>query len=82
MVLGHDVTKIIPGQFKGPAFRRGHIIRAEDIPVFLSLGKEHIWILELADGEVHEEEAAVRIANAIGGPGIEFSRPKEGRVNC
>jgi len=81
MVLGHDITKVIPGQLKGPAFRRGHIICPEDIPEFLSLGKEHIYIMELAEGEVHEEEAAVRIASAIGGSGIEFSSPKEGRVN-
>jgi molybdenum cofactor synthesis domain-containing protein len=81
MVLGHDVTKVIPGKSKGPAFRRGHIIREEDIPELLSIGKEHIYIMELGEGEVHEEEAAVRIAGAISGPDIEFSQPKEGRVN-
>jgi hypothetical protein len=81
MVLGHDITKVIPGQFKGPAFRRGHVIQSEDIPELLSLGKEHIWIMELAEGEVHEEEAAIRISRAIGSAGIEFSSPKEGRVN-
>jgi hypothetical protein len=81
MVLGHDVTKVIPGKFKGPAFRRGHIIKSEDIPEFLSIGKEHIYVMELEEGEVHEEEAAKRIADAIGGIGIEFSTPKEGRVN-
>ena len=32
MVLGHDVTQIIPGQYKGPRFKRGHMIREEDIP--------------------------------------------------
>jgi molybdenum cofactor synthesis domain-containing protein len=81
MVLGHDVTKVLPGKFKGPAFRRGHIIREEDIPELLSIGKEHIYVMELGKGEVHEEEAAVRIANAIGGENIRFSQPKEGRVN-
>jgi len=81
MALGHDITKVIPGQFKGPAFRRGHVIQSEDIPELLKLGKEHIWIMELAEGEVHEEEAAIRISRAIGGAGIEFSQPKEGRVN-
>jgi hypothetical protein len=81
MVLGHDVTKVIPGKFKGPAFRRGHIIKSEDIPELLSIGKEHIYVMELEEGEVHEEEAAIRIAGAIGGAGVEFSTPKEGRVN-
>ena len=81
MVLGHDITKVVPGKFKGPAFRRGHVIRSEDIPELLSLGKEHIYVMELEEGEVHEEEAALRIAAAIGGAGVEFSPPKEGRVN-
>ncbi|MBN1188657.1 MAG: molybdopterin-binding protein [Dehalococcoidales bacterium] len=81
LVLGHDVTKVIPGKFKGPAFRRGHVIRKEDLPELLSIGREHIYVIELEEGEVHEEEAAIRIANAIGGSGVEFSQPKEGRVN-
>ena len=81
MVLGHDVTKVIPGKFKGPAFRRGHVIQSEDIPELLSIGKEHVYVMELEEGEVHEEEAALRIAAAIGGDGVEFSPPREGRVN-
>jgi molybdenum cofactor synthesis domain-containing protein len=81
MVLGHDVTKVVPGKFKGPVFRRGHIIQKEDLPGLLSIGKEHIYVIDLEEGEVHEEEAAIRIANAIGGNGVELSKPKEGRVN-
>ena len=81
MVLGHDVTKVIPGQFKGPAFRRGHVIKEEDIPELLNIGKEHIYIIEEEEGEVHEEEAALRIAKAVSGPGMELSEPSEGRIN-
>ena len=81
MVLGHDVTKVIPGQFKGPAFRRGHVIKEEDIPELLNIGKEHIYIIEEEEGEVHEEEAALRIARAVSGPGMELSEPSEGRIN-
>jgi len=43
MVLCHDVTQIIPGRFKGPAFRKGHILQAEDVPRLLNMGKEHIY---------------------------------------
>jgi len=76
MPLAHDVTKIVPG-FKGPAFRRGHVIREEDIPELLSIGKEHVSILRLEVDEVHEDEAAVRIAQAVMGPGlVEISRLK------
>lgn len=81
MALAHDVTRIIPGEFKGPAFRRGHIIREEDIPALLDMGKEHVYILELAEGEVHEEEAARRIAKTISSAGLELTEPREGRVN-
>jgi len=81
MVLGHDVTKVIPGKFKGPAFRRGHIIRQQDIPELLNMGKEHIYIIEEEEGEVHEEEAALRIAGAVAAPEMKLNSPKEGRVN-
>ena len=41
-VLCHDITQIIPGKFKGRRFKKGHIVREEDIPVLLSLGKDHL----------------------------------------
>lgn len=81
MRLAHDVTRIIPGEFKGPAFRKGHIIRKDDIPELLKIGKEHIFVLELEAGEVHEEDAAVRIAKAIAGPGLTLTAPREGKVD-
>ena len=81
LALAHDVTKVVPGVSKGPGFRRGHVIRQEDIPELLKLGKEHVYVLELREGELHEEEAARRISQAIGGGGIEFTEPSEGRVN-
>jgi hypothetical protein len=63
-VLAHDVTRIVPGRFKGPAYRRGHVIRAEDVPALLDLGKEHTYVPELKDGDVHEYEASVRPGEA------------------
>jgi hypothetical protein len=81
MVLGHDVTRIVPGEFKGRAFKKGHIIQPEDIPELLEIGKEHVYVLELQDGFLHENEAAERIARAAAGQGIELTEPVEGRVN-
>lgn len=81
MTLAHDVTKVVRGGFKGPAFRRGHTIKQEDIPEFLNIGKEHVFIMDLDDGQVHEEEAAYRIARAVMGAGLVQSKPKEGRIN-
>ena len=45
-VLCHDITQIIKDEKKGPVFRKGHIIRPEDVPVLLSVGKDHIYIWE------------------------------------
>ena len=81
MALAHDLTKVVPGGFKGPAFKRGHIITKDDIPELLSIGKEHVFVLNLAEGQVHEEEAAIRIAKAVMGQGLTHSLPSEGRVN-
>ena len=81
MVLCHDITRIVPGEFKGRAFRKGQRVQAEDIPLLKDLGKEHLYILELKEGWVHEDEAAQRIAQAAAGPGITLTEPAEGRVN-
>ena len=45
--LAHDITEIIPGKRKGPAFRRGHVVRPEDVPKLLDVGKAHVYIMEL-----------------------------------
>ena len=81
MVLRHDVTRIIPGKFKGRALKKGHIINEEDIPVLLNMGKEHVYAFDLKPGYVHEDEAAARIARAVAGNGILFTESSEGRVN-
>lgn len=81
MVLGHDITRIVPGEGKGPAFRKGHVITSEDIPALLRLGKEHISIWDLAEGLLHEDDAAGRIARAIAGDGVTLTQPCEGRIN-
>jgi len=80
-VLVHDMTQIIPGQSKGPRFRKGQVIREEDIPVLLSMGKEHIYVFEASAGLVHEDEAAERLAKAVAGSGIILSQPAEGKIN-
>lgn len=81
MILAHDMTEIIPGKSKGAAFKKGHIIKEEDIPRLLNMGKEHIYIMEFKEGELHENEAAIRMAKAAAGQGIELSAPSEGKVN-
>ena len=80
-VLCHDITRIEPGVQKGPVFRKGHVVREEDIPVLLSVGKENLYVYEPLPGQVHENDAAVRIGNVAAGQNIEFSEIKEGRIN-
>ncbi len=80
MVLCHDVTQIIPGKFKGRAFKKGHIIRPEDISPLLDIGKEHVYVWEMQEGFLHEDDAAMRIAAAAAGQGIVLSEPREGKV--
>ena len=44
-ILAHDITRIVPGKFKGVGFKKGHVIREEDIPELLKIGKQHIYVL-------------------------------------
>ena len=81
MRLAHDITEIIPGGHKGPRFKRGHLIAQEDVPRLLDVGKAHIYIMELAPDELHEEDAALRLAQAAAGGGLKLTDPSEGRVN-
>lgn len=80
MALCHDITKIVPNEFKGRAFKRGHIIRTEDVSELMDIGKDHVYVWNLKDGYVHEDEAALRIAKAISGIGITLTEPIEGKV--
>lgn len=80
-VLSHDITKIVKGESKGASFKKGHIIKIEDIPELLKLGKENIYILDLDQTDVHEDNAGIRLGNAVSGTGTTWSGPKESRVN-
>jgi molybdenum cofactor synthesis domain-containing protein len=80
-VLAHDVTRIVPGESKGPAFKKGHIIQDQDVELLLDMGKANIYVLELSAEQVHEDAVAQRIAAAAAGEGLKLSMPSEGRVN-
>ena len=79
MELCHDVTAMYDG-FKGAAFKRGHIICKEDIPKLLDYGKQTIFIREENAGEIHEEDAAVRLAAMARVDGAYYTEPSEGKV--
>ncbi len=82
LTLGHDITEIVPGRHKKTAFKRGQIIRPEDVEHLRRLGKEHIFVwAEDPAGLLHEDEAARRLAQAMAGAGVNFGEPSEGRID-
>ncbi|MCR5392190.1 MAG: molybdopterin-binding protein [Olsenella sp.] len=86
-VLCHDMTQILPGdgkgspRFKGPRFKKGHVVTAEDVPVLLSMGKEHLYVWEAGPGMLHEDDAARRLAALCLGTGcVAAGEPREGKI--
>ncbi|MBP7332197.1 MAG: molybdopterin-binding protein [Firmicutes bacterium] len=80
-ILSHDITKVVKGETKGASFKKGHVIKLEDIPELLKLGKENIYILELDQTDIHEDVAGIRLGTAVSGEGTTWNEPKESRVN-
>ncbi|MCG8401620.1 MAG: molybdopterin-binding protein [Firmicutes bacterium] len=80
-ILCHDITKIVRGEFKGAVFRKGHVIRDEDILELRRMGKENIYVIELEPDDVHENEAGTRLGQAAAGEGVTWNEPGESRVN-
>ncbi len=81
MVLGHDLTRIVPGEFKGAAFKKGHIVKEEDVETLKNMGKYNIHVFELNKDMIHEDEAAMRMAKAAAGDGLSLHGPSEGKIN-
>lgn len=81
-VLCHDMTRIIPGKEKGPLFRKGHVVTEEDIPLLLSIGKEHLYVWEMNENMLHEDDAAKILCDICRGDdeAISFTEPKEGKI--
>ena len=79
-MLCHDITQIIRGVTKDAVFRKGHIIREEDIPVLLSVGKDHIYIWEVNESMLHENDAAMVLYGLCRNEHMHSSEIKEGKV--
>ncbi len=79
-VLCHDITQIIRGVTKDAVFRKGHIVTEEDIPVLLSVGKEHLYVWENDDTMLHEDEAAEILYEICAGERMHGSEIKEGKI--
>ena len=79
-VLCHDMTQIIKGVTKDAVFRKGHVIREEDIPVLLSVGKDHVYIWEKDEHMLHENEAADILYHLCKNKHMRPSEVKEGKI--
>ena len=79
-VLCHDLTQIIKGQYKDARFRKGHVVMQADIPVLLSMGKEHLYVWEMTPGTLHENDAAERLYALCANANMDRSEVKEGKV--
>ncbi len=81
LVLAHDITEIVPGKKKGPAFRKGHVVRPQDVEHLARLGKRQLYVLTIGPGQMHEDDAAYMLADAIAGPGVATTgAPREGKI--
>ena len=79
----HDMTRIKPGESKGPEFLRGHAVSAGDVCRLQRMGRFNIYVEQDApEGFVHEDDAARAFAESIAGTGVRLEgNPREGKVN-
>jgi molybdenum cofactor synthesis domain-containing protein len=79
--LAHDMTEIRPGEFKGAAFHRGHTVCNEDLCRLQKMGKNQLYVIDLDEDEIHEDQAAAILADALAGEGIIWKdEPREGKI--
>ncbi|MGM0445917.1 MAG: molybdopterin-binding protein [Bacillota bacterium] len=80
-VIAHDMTQIIPGEYKGARFKKGHIIKKEDITILKDMGKENIYVLNLDEETLHEDQAAYKMAEVLKSEYIKLDDPHEGKIS-
>ena len=77
--LAHDITRIIPGKSKGPAFKKGHILTKADLPLLRDMGKNHVYVLDPDKGYIHEDDAAKVLADVFQKQWFTLEGPSEGK---
>ena len=79
-VLCHDITQIVKDEKKGVLFSKGHVVKEEDIPLLLSVGKEHLFVWEKKEGILHENEGADILYKICAGDSMHGTDVKEGKI--
>jgi molybdenum cofactor cytidylyltransferase len=60
---------------------KGHVLSEEDVRLLETEGMEQVWVTELEDGEVGEDEAVVTVAQEMGCGSMEIRLAAGGRAN-
>ena len=60
---------------------KGHVISDEDVRILESEGMETIWVTELEDGEIGEDDAVCAVASEMGCGSFEIRLAAGGRAN-
>lgn len=76
-ILGHNIA----GPNGRRLFRKGHTLTPADLPALHRTGRSVVYVAQLEAGDVDEDSAARRIADAVMGPHLYTSRAATGRVN-
>lgn len=79
--LLHDMTGLREDGFKGVVFKRGHIVKEEDLEKLKDIGKGHVFVGELEEDQVHEEDAIEEVAPLLIGENISLVGPSEGKIS-
>lgn len=79
-ILCHDLTRIVKDEMKGAQFKKGHVITEDDIPMLLSMGKEHVYVWEVKPGMVHENDAALRLSAICKNTSMKATEVSEGKI--
>ena len=80
--LAHDLTQIdAKNRKKSARFKKGQIITEADLETLRSMGRENLSVMELSPGDVHEDDAAMQLGEALCGENLRVTPPAEGRCN-
>jgi molybdenum cofactor cytidylyltransferase len=60
---------------------KGHILNDEDVRILETEGMQEVWVTQLEDGEIGEDEAVLEIATRLGCGSLELRPAAGGRAN-
>ena len=60
---------------------KGHVLSDEDVRLLHTEGMEHVWVTELEEGEIGEDDAVISVAQAMCCGSVEIRLAAGGRAN-